>query len=263
MIRHRKIRLRLYEYLKGELPPEESAEIALHLERCPDCAAEASGMRTVLGGVPGHAAADERPAPYWDQFAASVERKLRAREADGRAANRARDFLRPVFHPWRRPAVAALAGAMAVVLAAVLFWRPPRPVPPPPEVAVESPAADPALATRARMEQYLRKSKVLLIGLSNARQDESSSVDMSAEREASRQLIHEARYLESQPIDPHAAKLIDNLKKILIELANMKDEGNLPDVEIIRGGIHQENLLFKIRMAESYYDTAAYAGGSY
>jgi hypothetical protein len=30
----------------------------------------------------------------------------------------------------------------------------------------------------------------------------------------------------------------------------MEDHVDLPDVEIVRGGIHQENMLFKIRMAE-------------
>ena len=55
-----------------------------------------------------------------------------------------------------------------------------------------------------------------------------------------------------------AEKLIGDLEKILIELANIKEESGLPNVEIVRGGIHQENLLFKIRMAEAMYDTTRF-----
>jgi hypothetical protein len=49
---------------------------------------------------------------------------------------------------------------------------------------------------------------------------------------------------------------VSDLEKILIQLENIKSQHDLPDVEIIRGGIHQENLLFKTRMAEARYDSA-------
>ena len=82
-----------------------------------------------------------------------------------------------------------------------------------------------------------------------------TSYDVSVEQEKSRELIHEARYLKNQPLDPRSQRLIEDLEKILIELANMKQEGNAPNVEIIRGGLHQENLLFKIRMEEQTFNT--------
>lgn len=173
-----------------------------------------------------------------------------------------RSLFRPPLAAWRAPALVAVGGAVAVALAAVIFWKPPHASEPVVPAVTES-APDQTNATRVRMEQYLRKSKVLLIGLTNADPGESSSIDLSAERQASRQLMHEARYLETQPIDPRSARLIDALDKILIELANMKEHENLPDVEVIRTGIHHENLLFKIRMAESIYDTAGTAGYSY
>jgi len=87
-------------------------------------------------------------------------------------------------------------------------------------------------------------------------------VDLSSERKVSRDLIEEARYLQSQPLDRRSERLIGDMEKILIELANMKEQNELPNVEMIRGGIHQENLLFKIRMAESLYDTTAAIQGS-
>ncbi|HLX12472.1 MAG TPA: hypothetical protein VKS81_06625, partial [Bacteroidota bacterium] len=61
---------------------------------------------------------------------------------------------------------------------------------------------------------------------------------------------------EGQRLDPHSAKLVGDLQKILIELANMKDQGNAPNVEIVRSGVQEENLLFKIRMEEQSYQLA-------
>jgi hypothetical protein len=75
-------------------------------------------------------------------------------------------------------------------------------------------------------------------------------------------LVREARYLKQQPLDVRSRQLMNDLERILIELANTEEQNDLPNVEIIRGGIHQENLLFKIRMAEAMYDSAQfmYAG---
>jgi hypothetical protein len=98
---------------------------------------------------------------------------------------------------------------------------------------------------------------MLFVGLTNMKLHDDENIDLSAERKVSRQLIHEARYLKTQPIDERSAQLIGDLEKILIELANMKEENDISNVEIIRGGIHQENLLFKIRMAESLYDSVS------
>ncbi len=263
MMRHRKIRLDLYEYLRGELPADESAKVEHHLAHCPRCADEADRLHRLLAGPAQSLPEQARPPEYWARFAEGVEQRIRAAEAGRNAVRRPVEIFRPVFHPWRRPALAALGGALAVVVVAVLLWRPAQPPPRSPVLTEANLSGDEPRATSARMEQYLRKSKILLIGLTNARPEDGPNLDLSTEREASKQLIHEARYLESQPIDPRAARLIDRLNKILIELANMKEQGNLPDVEILRGGIHQENLLFRIRMAESYYDTTATADHSY
>jgi len=55
------------------------------------------------------------------------------------------------------------------------------------------------------------------------------------------------------------------MERILIELANLEEEADLPNVELIQSGIHRENLLFKIRMANPVYDTTRilYARDSY
>ena len=53
-------------------------------------------------------------------------------------------------------------------------------------------------------------------------------------------------------MEARSARLIGDLEKILIELANIEEDQDIPNVEMIRSGIRRENLLFKIRMTESY-----------
>jgi hypothetical protein len=109
-----------------------------------------------------------------------------------------------------------------------------------------------------RAGQYFRKSKMLLVGLTNMKTDLAEPPDFSSEQRLSRDLIHEARYLKQQPLDSRSRRLVSDLEKILIEVENIKGHDDLPDVEIIRSGIHQENLLFKIRMAEAMLDSAGF-----
>src|SRR5258708_35821753 len=109
------------------------------------------------------------------------------------------------------------------------------------------------------MHQYFRRSKILLIGLANIHQDQQGEVDLTADRRTSRSLVQEARYLEDQPLDHRSARLIGDLQKILIELANTKGRNGMPEVQILQGGIHRENLLFKIRMAETMFDSTQFA----
>jgi hypothetical protein len=71
------------------------------------------------------------------------------------------------------------------------------------------------------------------------------------EKEAARQLVQQARYLDSKSLDDRSRALVGALERILIELANMEEQADLPDVEIVRSGIRHDNMLFKIRMAES------------
>ncbi len=155
-----------------------------------------------------------------------------------------------------------------LVVATIAFLLIPRSAPPVAPVASGTPAsatvsAEPHASGTARelkMGDYLRRSKALLVGLSNMKTADDEPVDLSVERNASRELVRDARLLKQQPLDPRSSRLINDVDKILIEVANMRPTADKPDVDFIRGGIHQENLLFKIRMAEHFYRTARFDG---
>ncbi len=274
MNNHRTVQLLLYEYLRDELSPDERSAVDTHVAGCTECATELEHMRTTLGLMPSPAAeaSEERSEQFWDQFASTIIEKTGSGEQQhgGQLAEviawlEDLLLLRPKY-------TFTIGGGIALVLLAFGFWT--FRTPEQRDVALKSNAvplehrATPVSSDEAAMQQlgvrpervgdYFRKSKMLLVGLANLRTDQSEPLDLSAERRVSRNLIREARYLRRQPIDPQSREVMNDLEKILIEVANTGERHDVPNVEIVRSGIHQENLLFKIRMAEAMYDSARF-----
>lgn len=248
----------LYEYAMGELGEADRARVESHLAECRACAAGLQHVRSAIMILrkPATPPSGERTPAFWTAFPNAVESRILAEQRQRPSRGWAlRDHIAS-FVTFNRAPLLAGAGATALVAAAVLlFWPRPAPVREPDTLA----AIDATLAVRdepaQRMNDYLKKSKILLIGIANMNTDEGHPLDLSVERRQSRALVHEARYLRRQPMDARSARLIGDLEKILIELANNEEHQDVPNVEMIRTGIRRENLLFKIRMAESVLDS--------
>jgi hypothetical protein len=276
--RHRRVKNMLYDFHRQALDPAEEQIVRDHLGRCGSCAADLEELAAVCSMVPGagELPSGTLPDEYWQEFAAGVGRRIleESGESPRPAVTPAR--LLPLFD--RRWILGAVSGAafVAACVAAVILFRPAAPQPgskspgagsSSPEIpAVTATEVDPAGVApefdAERMHEYFRKSKVLLVGLANIHTEPEEEIDLSAERRASRSLVREARYLQDQPLDHRSARLIGDLQKILIELANMKDRNGAPEVQILQGGIHRENLLFKIRMAETMFDSTQLLRGT-
>jgi hypothetical protein len=264
---HKKIQDLLYEYLQNELEESERATVEQHVRSCQICNAEMESLKEALQMIPSSAldASKSRTEEYWENFVLSVERKLDApKQVRKRSLISLTDMVEHMFFT-PRPYIAAFSGALAVLVCVFVMWN----------WYDHRDAAKRELArneteqlalpdsTTDRVYQYVKQSKMLLVGITNMKPVSGATYDVSLEQQKSRQLIHEARYLENQPLDERTAKLIADLQKILIELANMKEQGNAPNIEIIRGGVHEENLLFKIRMAEDTYNPNRQNGTSF
>jgi len=251
-MRHRDVRNILYEFARDELDVAPKKQVEQHLAGCDRCFAELQvlkeGMRLVRQQR--RKPSQEQSETYWRNFAIQVERRIQTS-----GARRPRRYRFWQEAEWlfliRRPYTIALATSLAIVIMAALLWYG-RVFPTLMESGIE-PAGVPVQAVNQELSDYFRKSKILLVGISNISVPEGQRVDISVEREAARALIVQARYLDQQQIDERAQYLVRALEKILIELANLENEADLPDVEIVRAGIYQENMLFKIRMAEATY----------
>ena len=92
---------------------------------------------------------------------------------------------------------------------------------------------------------------MLLVGIANLNPEEGKPLDLGIERKAARSLVLQARLLSERSIDERSRELLQELERILIELANLEETADVPEVEMIRTGMRQQNILFKIRMAEN------------
>lgn len=271
----------LYDFASGDATQADRERVQTHLATCPSCAAD---LESIFGAMavlprPVRTPSDERDNAFWTTFANEIEAKIRVTPSPRRSMLREVREEALAFVSSNRGRLLAGAGSLALATAVfMLFWQGPWSHPVSPQVAGPDPssqltnpvtdsATGPFTAPAAghptdpmtgpvvqnaslRMNDYLKKSKILFVGIANMKTD-GQTVDLSAERKQSRALIHEARYLRSQPLDARSAKLIGELERILIELANLEETRDLPDVELIRTGIRKENLLFKIRMTEN------------
>jgi len=147
----------------------------------------------------------------------------------------------------------AIAGGFAAIAAAFLLLQG-RPTPPRDVEAGLAPPVPSPVRVDERMTEYLRKSQTLLVGLTNKKAVPGKPVDIDAEREASRSLVTEARFIKHQSLDRRSSRLVGDLERIFIEVANAEPMMRSGDIEIIRNGIRQENLLFKVRMAQARYE---------
>jgi hypothetical protein len=259
MIRHRHIQRLLYDYLKCELPQRESTRVGEHIARCNRCRSEAEELSQLLGlsaRAFGTLPSDERPDEFWADFVAGVEKNVQEGNPSPRTQESVLDLLGSFLILRWRP-VAAVGGLLAVLFFGLLLGRRAAP----PELSrVVSPAGESAASTDTELSmsdeqvgRYLRKSRTLLVGFANMPTDEQEPPDLATEQQVSRELIHEARALKEHPVDIRSAQLIKEMEPILVELASINPGKESPDVELIRGGIRKENLLFKIRMEEARY----------
>jgi len=255
MKNHRETLLLLYDYCEGTLAEDERASVEEHLRECAGCSAELESLKearevlTPADGTP----ADRLPESYWTGFANSVEASLP--NTGPRRLTLPHAIAGIPLRRRLRHAI-AFAGALATCAIVFLLLREPGPGPAPSTEVRPGLAELPVDTVGLRMERYLKRSKALLVGLHNAELGETAPLPPAVERRLSRQLAEEARLLRRQPLDPRGSRLVDDLEKIFIGLANAGDEQWKPAVEIVRAGVEEENLLFKIRMAESAYGHA-------
>jgi anti-sigma-K factor RskA len=263
MMDHRHIEELLYDYVTGTLTPEDKQQVEEHCATCSECRSDLRGIRTVIGSLDPalHRASDRQGDQFWLEFADRVERAVRDRSnATPSFWESFFDQLKEILTSSWKP-VGAAAGALGLALIAFLI-----------SISLQQhPAENPATTvetiqpdtTVQQLAQYLRKSKSLLVGLNNLKPDRGGHMDLAAERRTSRQLVMEARALRNHPLDPQSTQLVGDLEKLFIEFGSAEENREEPVLRLVRSGMDQENVLFKIRMAETAYGAGRFvqAGG--
>jgi anti-sigma factor RsiW len=225
----------------GETAPALEQRAAAHLEACGPCRGEYMRLQHVLGVIDESAVAVE-PSP-------SFERTVWARLEPN---------LRPAQRSWMSwvmsPAPLGLAAAVVVLVVGAFFAG-----------RALSPAPAPsAAATAAAVEQirerillsdlgeHLDRSQMALVELVSV--DEDATGDISGERSRAEQLVADSRlYRQTAEStgDVALSELLDEIERVLTEVAASPESGSSRDLADVRRRIESRDLLFKVRVVSS------------
>ncbi len=228
-------------------PGRDAAWIHQHVSECEECRARFEEMRRVLHSVDGMAV-PERGEFYGREVWNKIKGELRPQQPKVRTM------------PWRN--LAAIAAMLVVGVAGFLIGRGSRPE--------TSKAKQTAVASSDAFEKgrqrvllvaltdHFEKSQMVLAELSNADAGKAGRMDIRYEREEASDLLESNRLYRQAALqqgDTQSAVLLEDLERMLLELAHAPDEVGSHEFEDLRKRIEDQGLVFKVKVLNSRLQT--------
>lgn len=205
-----------------------------HLSDCAECRVRYQALMRVLNSVEAENV-PFRSAMYEDEVWNRLAPKLGSRSR---------------WTAWLTPRrwIPVLAAIAVLVVGFIAGRYSPR---------AEQPVASAPSAVRERVllvavGDHLQRSKMLLVEIANA--DPNQKMVIADERETAQDLVHANRLYRqtaSSAGDGRILSLLDELERVLVEIAHSPDELRPAQLETLRDQIRNESLIFKIRVAGS------------
>jgi hypothetical protein len=214
---------------------EPAGDVEEHLAACESCRGAYHTLQRVLNSVDS-LPVPERGADYEAQVWTAVERKLAPRRTFSLFSSK------PMF------AAAAMA---AVVIAAFFVGRHGSPFP---QKKPATAAADSQVRERILMVavgDHLERSQMVLAELANSRDPKHGSLDISYEQRAARDLVESNRLYRqtaSSAGDEATANLLDELERVLLDIAHSPAEVSGDQLKDLRKEIEERGILFKVKV---------------
>lgn len=234
----------LIVYREREGSAAERQRVAAHLAGCAACREELERLEDMLRALSEIAVPDPGPdygQRVWQQISARLPEKR-----SGWWGFLARGG-------WLEPQRLAAAGAVAaLVVAAYLVGHQTRPGP--------SVTAPPQSVEQVRervlivaVGQHLGKSEMMLMELENAPRPAGGGplINISAEQRRAEDLVEENRLYRQTAVkegDKRMASTLDELERVLLDVANSPGEVTPAQFEKMRQRIESRGILFKVRV---------------
>jgi anti-sigma factor RsiW len=214
------------------------AGMAEHLSACEECRAELEKIEAVL------AALDTLPVPDpGDDYGRRVWQQLAPRLPEKPVR-----WWQAWFEPKRLVAVGTFA---AIVVAAFLLGRSTRDKIVPEPVANKDQIRERILVVA--VGEHLGRSEMMLVELSNAAPIDPTKkqVNIAAEQRRAEDLLQENRLYRQTALqegDTGLASVLDELERVLLDVAHSPDNVTPAQLEKIRQKIEAQGILFKVRV---------------
>ena len=217
---------------------DEAAEVAAHLDLCDSCRLTYQTLQRVLNSVD-CLAVPERAADFEERVWHTLAPKL-GRRSPGRR----------FWFGWN---LAAVTVAIVLLITTVFFTAP----------VSRIKARDPRESAEAAnvrervllvaVGSHLERSQIILVELANAKPD-LRRVDISDERDAASSLLDANRLFRQTAAsmgDQSITALLDDLERVLVEIAHSPSAMPARQWEDLRRQIEDRSLLFKVKVLSS------------
>jgi hypothetical protein len=236
----------LIAYQDGEAAGREA--IAAHLGDCPECQSELVRIDALLAAI------NSIPVPEPDEdYGQRVWQQISPRLSEKRAHWWDSLFSEPKTVGWLAPPRWAAAGAIAaLVLAAFIAGRLSKPVTQETSVAVDQSKVRERILLMA-VGEHLGRSEMVLVELANSGPQSAGQKEINISREQRRaeDLLEENRLYRQTALDQGdsaLASVLDELERVLLDVAHSPQQVTPAQLEGIRQRIEARNILFKVRV---------------
>jgi hypothetical protein len=223
----------------GEMPEADEARAGAHLAECASCQKNYRALQRVMAFVDSAPAVE--PAP-------GFERIVWARLEPALPVRRGSWLSWFVLSPAR---LAFTAGVLLLIGAAFVAGRLTR-------TAAPGAGAQSAETVRERillvdLGEHLDRTQIVLVELASA-DDTAETVDISLEQSRAEQLVAANRLYRQTAAstgDTAMASMLDDLERVLVDVAAGPSTVSREDLESVRRRIASKELLFKVRVVSS------------
>lgn len=254
----KKIQQMFIEAYYQELDDKQLEVLEQHLESCSACANEFSNVTTALRNLKEY----RQPDPgkeYWESYWVKLSKRIEIEKAQ-----------KPSFSQWLkgfipelkwpvpvkyRPVYSAIALLfIGIIIGKTFFTDTGAPIRQP--ATGISLSEEQAAAVKAHAERYIGRAKLVLLGIVNYDAVSEGPLQTSFTRQiqVSRSLMDESAALRANlrsQNDFRLLELVSELETILLQTANLDDDFELVDIEMIQQGAERKALLFKINIGGS------------
>src|SRR5580700_5329869 len=220
----------------------EGADVEEHIGGCEQCRASYQALQRVLNSVDSFPV-PERAADYENRVWASVEKKMVKKS-------------RWLSFGWR-PLFAAAAMALLVIGAFLAghSWQKPAAR----QIALNDPGARERVLLVA-VGDHLERSQMILVELANAGAPAAGRLDISYEQQTAEDLLESNRLYRQTAAtngDVATAALLEELERVLLEIAHSPSEVSAHQLEELRRQIEDRGILFKVKIFGSQVEQSA------
>jgi len=236
----------LFAYREGDAKGREA--MAGHLKECAECRAELARLEEVF------AALDAMPVPDpGEDYGARVWRQIAPRLEEKHSK-----WWEAFFVPRRLAVAGAMAALVIVAFIAGRFFERTDGTKDRGEIADAGKVRERVLVVA--VGQHLGKSEMVLVELSNAQPASGQKlINIAAEQRRAENLVEENRLYRQTALqsgDTAIASTLDELERVLLDVANSPDEVTPAQFESIQKRIAERGILLKVRVVRQELRTA-------